>query len=105
MKKITNTLLNENDELEKLKNKKQDLLLLVDGGEKRVKAARSRNEEKQVDENVMRLRVLQLEQITSNESNKVYDLEKYRLNLEAVNRFFSVIRRKDYFNNNNKNKN
>jgi len=92
---MTNTLLNENNELEKLKSKKQNLLLLVDGGEKRVKAARSRNEEKQVDENVMRLRVLQLEQITSNESDKVYDLEKYRLNLEAVNRF-SVMRREDY---------
>lgn len=89
MKKISNCLTNENDELERLRSKKQDLLLLVDGGEKRLKTAQSQNEEKQVEENIMRLRVSQLEQMTSNVSNKVYDLEKYRLHLEAVN-YFSI---------------
>lgn len=88
MKKISSCLTRENEELERLRNKKQDLLLLVDGGEKRLKAAQSQNEEKQVEENIMRLRVSQLERLTSNVSDKVYDLEKYHLHLEAVNHCF-----------------
>lgn len=59
-------------------------MLLLDGGEKQLKLAQSRNEEKQMEENIMRLRVSQLKQITSNVSDKVYDLEKFRLYLEAV---------------------
>ncbi|XP_070157828.1 coiled-coil domain-containing protein 39-like isoform X1 [Polyergus mexicanus] len=84
MRKISICLSNENDELERLRNKKQDLLLLLDGGEKRLKTAQSRNEERQVEENIMRLRVSQLERMTLNVSDKVYDLEKYRLHLEAA---------------------
>lgn len=91
MKKISDSLLDENDELERLRSKKQDFLLLVDGGEKRLKAAQSRNEEKQVEENIMRLRVSQLERMMSNVSDKVYDLEKHQLHLEAVNHFYNLI--------------
>ncbi|KAG5345816.1 CCD39 protein, partial [Acromyrmex charruanus] len=91
MKKISTGLLNENDELERLRSKKQDLLLLLDGGEKRLKIAQSRNEEKQVEENIIRLQVLQLERMTSNVSDKVYDLEKYRLHLEAVSDFLTSL--------------
>ncbi|XP_029154852.1 coiled-coil domain-containing protein 39 isoform X1 [Nylanderia fulva] len=84
MRKISSCLSNENEELERLRSKKQDLLLLLDGGEKRLKIAQSQNEERQVEENIMRLRVSQLERITLNVSDKVYDLEKYRLHLEAA---------------------
>lgn len=84
MRMISNCLTNENNEIERLRSKKQDLLLLLDGGEKRLKAAQSRNEERQVEENIMRLRVSQLERMTSNVSDKVYNLEKYHLHLEAV---------------------
>ncbi|XP_011872737.1 PREDICTED: coiled-coil domain-containing protein 39 isoform X3 [Vollenhovia emeryi] len=84
MRKESSCLSNENNELERLRSKKQDLLLLLDGGEKRLKIAQSQNEERQVEENIMRLRVSQLERMTSNVSDKVYDLEKYRLHLEAA---------------------
>ncbi|XP_067204891.1 coiled-coil domain-containing protein 39-like isoform X2 [Linepithema humile] len=84
IKKISSCLSNENYELERLRSKKQDLLLLLDGGEKQLKIAQSRNEERQMEENIMRLRVSQLKQMTSNVSDKVYDLEKYRLYLEAA---------------------
>jgi len=80
-------LSSENYELERLRSRKQDLLLLLDGGEKQLKIAQSRNEERQMEENIMRLRVSQLKQMTSNVSDKVYDLEKYRLYLEAVSIF------------------
>ncbi|XP_032674267.1 coiled-coil domain-containing protein 39 isoform X1 [Odontomachus brunneus] len=84
MRMTSNCLTNENNEIERLRSKKQDLLLLLDGGEKRLKAAQFRNEERQVEENIMRLRVSQLERMTSNVSDKVYNLEKYRLHLEAA---------------------
>ncbi|XP_011163700.2 coiled-coil domain-containing protein 39 [Solenopsis invicta] len=84
MRKVSSCLSSENDELERLRSKKQDLLLLLDGGEKRLKIAQAKNEERQVEENIMRLRVSQLERMTSNVSDKVYDLEKYRLHLEAA---------------------
>ncbi|KAL0099265.1 hypothetical protein PUN28_020085 [Cardiocondyla obscurior] len=84
MRKVYNSLSSENHELVRLRSKKQDLLLLIDGGEKRLKIAQSQNEERQVEENIMRLRVLQLEGMISNMSDKVYDLEKYRLNLDAA---------------------
>lgn len=84
MRKMSNCLTSENDELEWLRSKKQDLLLLLDGGEKRLRIAQSRNEERQVEESIMRLRVSQLERMMMNVSDKVYDLEKYRLHLEAV---------------------
>lgn len=87
MRKVYSCLSSENDVLEQLRSKKQDLLLLLDGGEKRLKIAQSQNEERQVEENIMRLRVSQLERMTSNVSDKVYDLEKYRLHLEAVGHF------------------
>lgn len=72
MRIISNCLSSENNEIERLRNKKQDLLLLLDGGEKRLKTAQSRNEDRQVEENIMRLRVSQLERMTSNVSDKVY---------------------------------
>ncbi|XP_020285040.1 coiled-coil domain-containing protein 39 isoform X2 [Pseudomyrmex gracilis] len=84
IRRMSICLSSENVELERLRNKKQDLLLLLDGGEKRLKAARSQNEDRQVEENIMRLRVSQLQQTTSNVSDKVYGLEKYRLRLEAA---------------------
>lgn len=75
-------------------------MLLLDGGEKRLKIAQSQNEERQVEENIMHLRVSQLERMTSNVSDKVYDLEKYRLHLEAVSHFLSYFVRMTKINKN-----
>lgn len=83
-KKITNSIANDSGELEHLKNKRQDFLLLMDGGEKTLKVAQSQNEEKQVEENILRLKVSQIEQMMSNVGDKVYNLQKYRLTLDAV---------------------
>ncbi|XP_046818112.1 coiled-coil domain-containing protein 39 [Vespa crabro] len=83
-KKITNSIANDSGELEHLQNKKQDFLLLMDGGEKTLKVAQSHNEEKQVEENILRLKVSQIEQMMSNVGDKVYNLQKYRLTLDAA---------------------
>lgn len=83
-KKITNNIANDSGELEQLKNKRQDFLLLTNGSEKTLKAAQSHNEEKQVEENILRLKVSQIEQMMSSVGDKVYNLQKYRLTLDAV---------------------
>ncbi|KAG7209572.1 hypothetical protein KM043_015649 [Ampulex compressa] len=84
MKKISNSLTNDNNELQCLKNKKQDLVLLMEGGEKQLKAAQSHNEDKQVEESLLRLKVSQIENIMSTVGNDVYNLEKYQLQLAAA---------------------
>ncbi|KAF3424983.1 hypothetical protein E2986_08613 [Frieseomelitta varia] len=86
MRKISNSLAHDNDELEYLQNKKQDLVLIMNAGEKRLKAAQNRYEEKQVEESMLRLKVSQMEKIISNIGENVYDLERYRLELEAAMR-------------------
>ncbi|XP_076245954.1 coiled-coil domain-containing protein 39-like [Calliopsis andreniformis] len=84
MRKITNYLTSDNNELESLKSKRQDLVLLVDAGEKQLKAAQNRYEERQVEESILRLRMSQMEKMIVNLGNNVYDLEKYKLELEAA---------------------
>ncbi|XP_076661242.1 coiled-coil domain-containing protein 39 isoform X2 [Halictus rubicundus] len=84
MRIMSNSLASDNNELDYLRNKRQDLVLLMDAGEKRLKAAQNCYEEKQVEESVLRLKVSQMEKMMSNIGNSVYDLERYRLELEAA---------------------
>lgn len=84
MRKISNNLASSNSELESLRDKRQNLVLLMNVGEKELKAVQNRYEEKQVEESMLRLKVSQMEKMILNIGNNVYDLEKYRLELEAV---------------------
>lgn len=83
IREMTQTLAN-NKELERLRNRKQELILLIEGGEKQLKVIQASNEEKQVEENLLRLKVNQAEKLVSSIDGKVYNLEKYRLEIEAV---------------------
>ncbi|XP_015429686.1 PREDICTED: coiled-coil domain-containing protein 39 [Dufourea novaeangliae] len=84
MRKMSNSLTSDNNELEYLRNKRQDLVLLMDAGEKQLKSAQNRYEEKQVEESLLRLKASQMEKMISNLGDSVYDLEKYRLELAAA---------------------
>lgn len=84
MRKISNNLASSNSELESLRDKRQNLVLLMNVGEKELKAVQNRYEEKQVEESMLRLKVSQMEKMILNIGNNVYDLEKYRFELEAV---------------------
>ncbi|XP_046426078.1 coiled-coil domain-containing protein 39 [Neodiprion fabricii] len=84
MKKLSTHIANDEAQLKLLKNKKQDQVLLMEGGEKHLKVARARNEETQVNENILRLRIYQAERTVSNINNKVYNLEKYKLEIQAT---------------------
>lgn len=86
MKKLSTRITNDEAQLEVLRNKKQDQMLLMEGGEKQLRVVKLRNEETQVNENILRLRISQAEQTVSNIENKVYNLEKYKLQIQAVRR-------------------
>ncbi|XP_017790071.1 PREDICTED: coiled-coil domain-containing protein 39 isoform X1 [Habropoda laboriosa] len=84
MRKMSNNLASGNNELEYLKNKRQDLVLLMNAGEKQLKSAQNCYEEKQVEESMLRLKVSQMKKMISNIGDNVYDLERYKLELEAA---------------------
>ncbi|KAJ9581586.1 hypothetical protein L9F63_023233, partial [Diploptera punctata] len=84
MGRLTKAIDLDSAELEKLKDKQQDQLLLAEGGQKQLKQFKDRNQEKQVEENVLRLRVAQAEKAITQEGNKVFSLEKQKLELEAA---------------------
>lgn len=67
-----------------LENKKQELTLLLDGGEKHLRAYQNKYQEKLVDMNILMLKVAQLEESSIKKENNLYDLEKHAIQMEAV---------------------
>ncbi|XP_067014621.2 coiled-coil domain-containing protein 39 [Anabrus simplex] len=84
MRKLSTALDADSAELKRLESRRQDQMLLVDGGQKQLENSRRINLERQVEENVLKLRVKQLEQAMTKEGDHVYTLEKQRLELEAA---------------------
>lgn len=81
---MTKALKEDSAELENLAGKRQDQILLTDGGQKQLKLDQAHNQAKQVEENVLRLRVVQAEKAIAHEGDKVYSLEKQKLELDTV---------------------
>lgn len=79
MRRLTADIQIDSKELDSLKSKRQDNILLTEGGQKQLKAMRARNQDKQVDENVLKLRVKQAEKAIDKVGGKVFSLEKQRL--------------------------
>jgi hypothetical protein len=84
MQGLMKALSADSAELEKLAQKRQDQILLSDSGQKQLKLGKVHNQEKQMEENILRLRVAQAERGIALEGNKVYSLEKQKLELDAV---------------------
>uniref|UniRef100_A0A0C9RH36 Coiled-coil domain-containing protein 39 n=1 Tax=Fopius arisanus TaxID=64838 RepID=A0A0C9RH36_9HYME len=84
VRRVQGSLKITNEELERLGSKKQDVTSLMEGGEKHLKTIQKINEEKQVAENILELRVTQGEQIIKNIGSKLHNLEKYRLQIDSA---------------------
>lgn len=78
MRRLTVDIQIDSKELDSLKSKRQDNILLTEGGQKQLKAMRTKNQDKQVDENVLKLRVKQAEKAIDKIGGKVFSLEKQR---------------------------
>lgn len=81
---MTKAFNEDSAELEKLTGKRQDQILLTAGGQKQLKLGNAHNQAKQVEENVLRLRVVQAEKAIALEGDNVYSLEKQKLELDTV---------------------
>lgn len=77
----------DRDKIERVKIKKQNLELLMQGGEKQLKVSVRVNEEKQVAENIMELRVTQAEELMKSTGNRVNNLEQCNVKICAVSIF------------------
>ncbi|XP_021929436.1 coiled-coil domain-containing protein 39-like isoform X2 [Zootermopsis nevadensis] len=84
VRRLTKALKEDSAELENLAGKRQDQILLTDGGQKQLKLDQAHNQAKQVEENVLRLRVVQAEKAIAHEGDKVYSLEKQKLELDTA---------------------
>ncbi|XP_069687635.1 coiled-coil domain-containing protein 39 isoform X2 [Periplaneta americana] len=84
MQGLTKTLARDAAELEKLVNKKEDQVLMTDGGQKQLEIKKAHLQESQVEENILRLRINQAEKAIAREGDMVYSLEKQKLDLESA---------------------
>nr|XP_022910929.1 coiled-coil domain-containing protein 39-like [Onthophagus taurus] len=83
MRRLNTAISNDKAKLDTLKNKLQDEMLSFDGGLKQAAAAKLRAQQKQVEENMIRLKVNQLEKAISKEEHHIYDLQKFKLELDT----------------------
>lgn len=74
-----------------MKGKQQELLMMIEGGEKQLRAAQNNYEERKVDENILELKLKEAGKIVSKVDDKLYDLEKYAIQIEAVSQNFTLL--------------
>ncbi|CAG2053558.1 unnamed protein product [Timema podura] len=83
-RRMSSGLASDTEELARLKSKRQDQMLLMNGGEKQLKVSQCQSQDRQVEENLLKLRVNQASKAISKEGDKVYTLERHRLEMEAA---------------------
>lgn len=84
MRRLANLIVMDKETLAVLQNKCENHLLIYDVGLKQIQAAKKAIQEKQVEENMIRLHVDQIEKEKKNEEQEVYTLEKIRLSLDQA---------------------
>uniref|UniRef100_A0A1B0CYR3 Coiled-coil domain-containing protein 39 n=1 Tax=Phlebotomus papatasi TaxID=29031 RepID=A0A1B0CYR3_PHLPP len=76
-------------ELEKLTSRLKETQLRCESGEKHIRQATVANQEKLVDQSILKMKVQQFERQLENQSERKYNFEKHRLELEvAINQRF-----------------
>lgn len=100
MRKLSNFIAADREHLENLQNQVENHLLVYDiganvfrfwgnfstqlTGRKQIAAAKKSTQEKQVEENIMRLRINHIETDMHKEEKKIFSLQKLRLTLDQV---------------------
>lgn len=90
MRRITNIIATDKEILAGIQNKCENLMLVYDIGQRQIDAAKKLTQQKQVEENMMRLRVYQIEKEKEREENNIFSLENLRLNLDQVRKIVGV---------------
>uniref|UniRef100_A0AAG5CZZ7 Coiled-coil domain-containing protein 39 n=1 Tax=Anopheles atroparvus TaxID=41427 RepID=A0AAG5CZZ7_ANOAO len=71
-------------EIERMTGKWKEKTLIVEGGEKKVRQCTAENQERLVEKSLLKMRIKQMERQLENQSNKMYTLERHRMELEAA---------------------
>nr|XP_023029063.1 coiled-coil domain-containing protein 39 [Leptinotarsa decemlineata] len=84
MRRLTLVIATDKELVAILQNKCENHLLVYEIGQKQIAAAKKATQEKQVEENMVRLRVHHIEMEKKKEEKEIFTLEKLRLNLDQV---------------------
>lgn len=84
MRRVANVIASEKEIVAEIQNKCESLRLVLEIGQKQINAAKKLTQERQVEENMMRLRVNQIENERKKEEKNIFSLEKLRLKLDQV---------------------
>lgn len=76
-----------------LKEKSEQHILENEIIKKHIAAAKKTTQEKQVEENMMRLRINQIEKDMKKEERMIFNMEKLRLNLDQVIKHFRKLKK------------
>uniref|UniRef100_A0A182NQL3 Coiled-coil domain-containing protein 39 n=1 Tax=Anopheles dirus TaxID=7168 RepID=A0A182NQL3_9DIPT len=71
-------------EIERMTGKWKEKTLIVEGGEKKVRQCTAENQERLVEKSLLKMRIKQMERQLENQSDKMYTLERHRMELEAA---------------------
>jgi hypothetical protein len=84
MRRLTTAIVADQSQLGLLKDKLQSQNLSFEGGQKQLQALKNSIQENQVEENILRLRVDQLNKAMKKEEKSIYTMQKFKLTLEQV---------------------
>ncbi|XP_058057947.1 coiled-coil domain-containing protein 39 [Anopheles bellator] len=71
-------------EIERMTGKWKEKTLIVEGGEKKVRQGTAENQERLVEKSLLKMRIKQMERRLENQGDKMYTLERHRMELEAA---------------------
>jgi chromosome segregation ATPase len=84
MRRLTTAIVADQSQLGLLKDKLQSQNLSFEGGQKQLQALKNSIQENQVEENILRLRVDQLNKAMKKEEKSIYTMQKFKLTLEQA---------------------
>ncbi|XP_063902797.1 coiled-coil domain-containing protein 39 [Zophobas morio] len=84
MRRLTSAIVADQSQLVVLKDKMQHQNLSYEGGQKQLQTLKASIQEKQVEENILRLRVNQLNKAMKKEEKSIYSMKKFKLTLEQA---------------------
>ncbi|KAJ8669687.1 hypothetical protein QAD02_000946 [Eretmocerus hayati] len=84
IRKTTASIASNDEELSRQRSKQRELLLLIDGAEKQLRLASQNYTERTVEKNIIQLRLSEALKIAAKVGDRLYDLEKYALQMEAA---------------------
>lgn len=84
LKIVTQSINNDIVEYDKLFNILKERQMLTEGGEKDIVRQISINQDRRVDESILKMKLNQLEKEISNQDNRIFNLEKHRIALNIT---------------------